>query len=348
MAITHAAVKASGERGYASEWNADHVVTEEDLPLRSVTLIVAASDSLDKTRADYVCDGTADQAEINTAITDLPATGGKIQLLEGTYTLSNTITILKNNVMLSGCGWGTVLYLVAGANTCLITVGDYSVTCSGVEIRDMEIDGNNANQTSWDRGVFFYRNVTKSRIHNLHIKNCRDGIYFYVDCTYNEISDCVLEQTGAFACTYGIGFYSGCDNNIICRNKILGHLLGIGIYLSDCNVLSGNICNNNKFIGIRMLNSERSLLVGNICNNNNTSLSGGAGISITVLGAENCRYNTVSGNVCCDDAATQDYGISETVAGANYNIILGNCCVGNIVANISTVGANTIKEHNQE
>jgi len=38
---------------------------------RALTRIIAASDSLEPTKADYTCDGTADEYEINIAVGDL-------------------------------------------------------------------------------------------------------------------------------------------------------------------------------------------------------------------------------------------------------------------------------------
>ena len=45
--------------------------------------IVAASNSVDKPKADYICDGTNDQAEIQQAIDALGTVGGAVYLLEG-------------------------------------------------------------------------------------------------------------------------------------------------------------------------------------------------------------------------------------------------------------------------
>ncbi len=74
------------------------------------TKIVAASNTLDKTRADvgYVCDGTADQVEIQNAITALGTTGGAVYLLEGTYNISGSIN-MTTGVSLIGAGAGTSL-----------------------------------------------------------------------------------------------------------------------------------------------------------------------------------------------------------------------------------------------
>jgi len=44
---------------------------------RTATFVVAASDSKKKSDADYVCDGTADDVQIQAAIDALPGGGGQ-------------------------------------------------------------------------------------------------------------------------------------------------------------------------------------------------------------------------------------------------------------------------------
>ena len=58
---------------------------------------------------DYLCDGTDDQVEINAALAALPAGGGEVRLLDGTYHLSGAITAANGAVKLSGCGKSTIL-----------------------------------------------------------------------------------------------------------------------------------------------------------------------------------------------------------------------------------------------
>lgn len=62
---------------------------------------------------DYLCDGTDDQVEINTAIEALPNSGGKIQILDGEYHLSDDISTFARDsqfsVFLQGNGKGTEL-----------------------------------------------------------------------------------------------------------------------------------------------------------------------------------------------------------------------------------------------
>ena len=56
---------------------------------------------------DYLCDGTADEVEINAAIQALRSTGGEVVLLDGLYNLKGAILINKDNVTLSGNGANT-------------------------------------------------------------------------------------------------------------------------------------------------------------------------------------------------------------------------------------------------
>ncbi len=69
---------------------------------------------------DYLCDGTADNVEINAAIQALPSTGGEIVILDGTYNISRAILVNKANVTLSGCGFGTRLVGEYDNNVCNI------------------------------------------------------------------------------------------------------------------------------------------------------------------------------------------------------------------------------------
>ncbi|MHC1596787.1 MAG: pectate lyase family protein [Methermicoccaceae archaeon] len=70
--------------------------------LKADGLSVAASDAsdLDKARADYICDGTADDVEIQAAIDALTG-AGTVYLYAGTYTLASSIT-LKSGLTLEG------------------------------------------------------------------------------------------------------------------------------------------------------------------------------------------------------------------------------------------------------
>ncbi len=107
--IAHADIGTSLTR---AEFEANTTHTIGDVAnlqiVRSATYVVAASDSTaaSKAQADYVCDGTADDVQIQAAIDALPAGGGKIILLEGTYKIDAPVNINKRYVELSGMGTG--------------------------------------------------------------------------------------------------------------------------------------------------------------------------------------------------------------------------------------------------
>src|SRR5262249_49477777 len=93
---------------------------------------------------------------INNAFSALPASGGSVYLMEGTYTLSAAISI-PNNTTLGGAGTATIITLPNAQNGSynMITNSDTS-TGTNVTIENLLIDGNKANQSSGSmKGIFF-------------------------------------------------------------------------------------------------------------------------------------------------------------------------------------------------
>lgn len=87
---------------------------------------------------DYLCDGTADNVEIQAAIDALPQ-GGEVVLLAGTYKLEGAITAASSGITIRGCG---------SHNTILDrnTAGGYGprqflVAIAGGSLRDLTYNG---------------------------------------------------------------------------------------------------------------------------------------------------------------------------------------------------------------
>jgi len=82
---------------------------------RCATYTIAANDASNhvKAQADYVCDGTNDDAEIQAAIDALPSSGGKILLSAGTFAIGTSLSIERSDVIIEGQGQGTVLDVTA-------------------------------------------------------------------------------------------------------------------------------------------------------------------------------------------------------------------------------------------
>jgi parallel beta-helix repeat protein len=346
---------------------------------RTATIIVAANDSLDKTRADYVCDGIADQEEINNAINALPTSGGRVLLLEGTYNISAPITILKNNVILEGQGVGTKLFLVNGANCHVIQVGNETTALEGIRIASLSIDGNRANQTVYDTyGIYFYGGsgylITKSRVEDCKIENCNgSGIYL----SYSDYNTITGNQANSNS-TYGICLSSSSNNTItgnqansnneygIClssssNNTIIGNQVksnqrhGIYLYLANNNTILGNQVNRSSaFDGIYLSSSNNNTIIGNQVKsnqrhgiylylaNNNTILGNQVNQSSAVDGIylSSSNNNTIVGNICQGNAR---YGINISDAASENNLVVKNYLTGNITGSLNDVGTGTIK-----
>lgn len=153
---------------------------------RTATVVVAASNSSTKGKqaADYVCDGVADDVEINAAIAQVATLGGKVSLFEGTFNIASSINITASNIVLEGQGMGTVLRLADGANTSVIVAtGSTQTTPYYIyydSIKNLRIDGNKANQTGISHGIFFNTWVGLSAIKGVDVKNClTSGIMLY-------------------------------------------------------------------------------------------------------------------------------------------------------------------------
>ena len=100
---------------------------------------------------DYLCDGTNDQEEIIQALNDLPATGGEVVILDGTYNITASINIPKDNVSIRGNGNATTLKRMYNSTNTdsgptargLITLNGKS----GCKIQGLQLDGNKATYT---------------------------------------------------------------------------------------------------------------------------------------------------------------------------------------------------------
>lgn len=107
---------------------------------RAATYTVASSASLDivKASADYVCDGIADEEEINAAIAACSAYGGTVVLSDNLFYIASPV-LIPNRVELVGQG-DTNTVLIAAANTNIVEI---SGTVYNAAIRRIKIDGNN-------------------------------------------------------------------------------------------------------------------------------------------------------------------------------------------------------------
>lgn len=144
-------------------------------------ILIAASNASarDIAGADYVCDGTADDVQINAAISSFGTDGGVVILSEGTFSIANEIAITHSNQGIVGQGMGTKLVAANAADL----VGVITIIGTGVinyYVKNLYINGNKANQsfgagiyvsTPWQNGVFDPNGVFE----DIYIESCKNN-----------------------------------------------------------------------------------------------------------------------------------------------------------------------------
>ena len=340
--------------------NLDKFKTVEQLAaaLKSINVtfpsvyFVAASDAsaISKSRAQFTCDGTADEVQINAATTALPAGGGKVVLSEGTFTIAATIT-LDDKCSLQGQGPDATTVKVDDSTQ--INAITLASNAGDLVISDLTVDGNKANQSDGSddnsqNGMY----LAVGTPYRVSVQNCKvvDNYYNGIVCSGFEFTliGCGMFGNGTAADSYGLhlsscyqakvyGCHVGNDNSgmanwggiyfyLAGRNSIMGCSVysntNTGINLSNeanDNQIVGNWVSYNGIYGIEMANGER-----NNINDNVVSYSEEHGIAVH---AANTLNNVVMGNVSYNNgqktANTYD-GI--WIYDATYNIVIGNIC----------------------
>ncbi|MDO8335653.1 MAG: right-handed parallel beta-helix repeat-containing protein, partial [Candidatus Saccharibacteria bacterium] len=322
---------------------------------RGEFVVVAASDSTqsEKDNADYVADGTADQTEINSALTD--AAGGKVILLAGTYVADGTI-LIPNNTTLAGSGVGTeIQFDDIDATDNLIENSD-TTTGTGVVIRDLKLNGRSDLNTAGDQiGVYFDNMGSSARsggqllsleVVNFHSSGGGRSIVLNAS-NNNTISSILIKDSGHLGLLLqgsseniitnntitGSGYdaisLNTANDNIITDNIIYANGGGFTADASHNNIVSDNSIKNSVYI--EFSSSDYNNFSNNIVEDNISGLYvGGTGNTVSnntfvnngdttdnyaiILGADN---STVIGNVISDDSCTVTCYAIEIQSGTN-------------------------------
>lgn len=285
------------------------------------TILVAASDSLNKAAANYVCSGAADDVEIQAALNAASAVagGGEVCLLEGNYVTSENI-VVPDDCTLRGMGFDTIITPtgpnIGGAANGAIELGN---RCSLKDMKVILIAG--AGQANLRPNVVMADTKTQTRVENCWLmgdgsvaddaSNSRQNNVLFNTVTDSSVLNCRIGDSKR----QGITLIVSTDNAII-GNSVQSGVApwsGIGIYLrddSDRNRIVGNICTGTYGYGVSLDHADANTITGNLCRNNYDH-----GIRLGV----SCN-NTITGNTCYDNAWD---GI-EIVSNSYRNTIVGN------------------------
>jgi hypothetical protein len=280
----------------------------------TATKIVAATNSSQavKDAADYVADGTGDQAEINSALT--AAAGGSVYLAEGTYTVSSSISV-PNNTKLQGAGDGTLLTIPNSHNTNTnIIVNSDTTTGTGVHIQDLRIDGNSSNQSSGT-----YKGIYLNGMGGGSGATARQGA---------KISNITVDHL-SLAGNRGIEATSTSHNNSISNSSFGNQNTGILVSGTNNSVI-GNVIYDSSF-GLQFMGANNTANGNTIHTSDNAiDIEGGDHLTITgntvSSGGNNALYTdrpftTITGNTFIGASADTviTYGDHTTITGNTVN-----------------------------
>lgn len=241
---------------------------------------------------DYGTDGAAIQA----AIDALPVTGGMVFIPEGTYNITTTLLLTKNNITIFGTGTGTILSS-STTDTLNIQASDISImnikiittgtNKEAVYIKGDRIIINNCwIESSTSEAILSVGISNNCRIINNYIK----GRWCIEDSTGHELNKSIIS-----------------DNQLFVKNSGSGILISGSYNTISDNVIDGEATTVNEMIIAGSYNS----IISNIIYAHNSSAD--ESIDLTATSAN----NNVAGNVIY----TPSIGIA--VQGAS-NIIADN------------------------
>ncbi len=310
-------------------------------------VLVAASDSspVAKAAADYIADGTGDQAEITSAITEATATTGsnlgsrKVYLFAGTYSIADTIS-LPNNAILSGAGNSTLLQFanLGGVSKNMITNTTTGGTGTGVIVRDLRLDGNKTtNSTDTFTGIYLdgigssSTNLTGATITHVTIQNFENNGIHLANVANNIITSNTIQSND----DHGIYTNNG-NHEIITGNIVTNNTLN-GIYLTSTvrSILSNNTLISNANAGLRIDTGSNNIISTNIFRNNAAS---GTNSSMFLF---NTDANNITANNITDTAGS-GYAIDISDSGSDTNYLSNNTFSGTGATTINDIGTGTV------
>lgn len=217
---------------------------------RSATFVVCANDSLNKTQCDYLCDGIADDVQIQAAIDAVPTAGGKVLFLEGQFNISDTI-FMKDKVTLEGMGLVrgegpsiyavTLLKLDVNANVDVIAL---SAQTEGFTLKHFGVDGNKGNQDGAGGHGINLTGAYHIWLENIAVLNAKQSGIFADDTVINTWDIFMRDIVSMYSGEHGFYF-----NNVICMQAwyvLAWHSGYNGFYAKGADRLIGYVHTGNS------------------------------------------------------------------------------------------------------
>lgn len=230
-----------------------------------------------KTMTNYVCDGTADQVEINAALTALGSEGGVVILSNGTFNLSGSVSVPNVDAVLRGMGKATNFVMSSGMATAAIIVngptagGNWGTAQPLVE--DLRIDGSaTSGANTGAHGLEVSGAVLNGTYRRLWITNCKGhSVYMHSASggerpAYNLLDHCNIQTGSRDGVRLGDDFPSGtyAEHNDIRNCVITYHTVTgtYGIYATGNNNRITDCQFDNLQIGVGISGGSQNHVTG--------------------------------------------------------------------------------------
>ena len=273
----------------------------------------------------WVCDGVADNVQIQAAL-DALTSGGRVILSEGTFHVAVTVRYNFNYVTLEGQGrTATTLYLVSGSD-CTVISGHATVTKTQCKIASLAIDGNKANNAG--------------AIHGMNLSGLTS--FYVVDF---KSSSC--NEDGIFT-SYEAGDAAYQNSSLYLERVWLSNNGGFGLECSSCGGVEAHAIYTmlNDKGGVRQIGGE-SQYCGIISDRDCQNPGVATRYPVQFSSANYCQLNNI---YISRDAASENYAMnissSKYIVGNNitiltlsedaghYSLYINGVCTGTTLSNV--------------
>lgn len=207
--------------------------------------------------------GSTAATEIQYAIDNLPAGGGRIHIKSGTYSISAGLTIGDDGIIIEGDGKDTVLQFDGSTVSPLFSMtGTVSDLRTFVSFRDFKAYSSSCSGTAFDMEF-----GAVSTIENVWIENANVGIDLTGTCYYNKIENVRIFPVGTD--NIGIAIRNGANENTIIRVRIQpdSNSTGIKIDAHGCGLYSVDVektSNVGNHTGIDVGSNANDTLISDV------------------------------------------------------------------------------------
>lgn len=293
-------------------------------------------------------DGSAEFTDIQQAIDALPASGGVVYIKEGTYVLTDKITVLKSNVTIRGAGRSTIIQGIDDVNQKVFVLGSASVPVVRITIDNCQITGNSGFGISLIKGsscIFQNCHLISLRTYGIYADDNSSGLMIFnchfhtmnygVDIHANSatIIGCVFNECNYAAIRAFASHYTVISGNTIWNDTALVSGDGIRVVYSDWVSVVGNSMYSKTGSGISLVESDNDVVTGNTA-----FYSAVDGILV-----DDSNFCTITAN---NFTGNTNYGINLSNSTSDNNVVTGNVCRLNVAGQINDGGTGTQIAHN--